>query len=200
MELGIALVVLILSIVFHEIAHGYVAYRLGDPTAKAANRLTLNPLRHVDPFGSVLLPLILVMTNSPVLFGWAKPVPVNPGYFRDVKKGMMLVGVAGPASNLVLASAAALVFRVLGPDGLIGLFLVQVCIINVVLALFNLIPVPPLDGSRVVVGFLPAELARSYLRLEPYGFLIIFGLLWVGALNYVLWPLAGVLLRVLLAV
>ncbi len=200
MELGIALVVLILSIVFHEIAHGYVAYRLGDPTAKAANRLSLNPLRHVDPFGSVLLPLILVMTNSPVLFGWAKPVPVNPGYFRDVKKGMMLVGVAGPASNLVLASAAALVFRVLGPDGLIGLFLVQVCIINVVLALFNLIPVPPLDGSRVVVGFLPEDMARNYLRLEPYGFLIIFGLLWVGALNYVLWPLAGALLRVLLAV
>ena len=195
-----ALLVLILSIVFHEIAHGYVAYRLGDPTAKASNRLSLNPLRHVDPFGSVLLPLILVMTNSPVLFGWAKPVPVNPGYFRDVKKGMMLVGVAGPASNLVLASAAALVFRVLGPDGLIGLFLVQVCIINVVLALFNLIPVPPLDGSRVVVGFLPEDMARNYLRLEPYGFLIIFGLLWVGALNYVLWPLAGVLLRVLLAV
>ena len=183
-----------------QIAHGYVAYRLGDPTAKASNRLTLNPLRHVDPIGSVLLPLILVVTNSPVLFGWAKPVPVNPGYFRDVKKGMMLVGVAGPASNLVLASAAALVFRVLGPDGLIGLILVQVCIINVVLALFNLIPVPPLDGSRVVVGFLPAELARSYLRLEPYGFMIIFGLLWVGALNHVLWPLAGVLLRFLLAV
>ncbi len=200
MELIIAVAVLIFSIVCHEIAHGYIAYRLGDPTAKAANRLTLNPMAHIDPFGSVLLPAILVLTNSPVLFGWAKPVPVNPGYFRDMKKGMMLVGIAGPASNLVLASLAALVFRVVGPGGLFGLFLVQACIINVVLAMFNLIPVPPLDGSRVVVGFLPEQAAISYLKLEPFGFLIIFGLLWIGALDYVLWPLAFALLRVLLAV
>ena len=198
MELIIKLVVLIASIVFHEVAHGYAAYRLGDPTAKAANRLTLNPLAHIDLMGSILLPLILVMTHSPVLFGWAKPVPFNPGYFRNVKKGMMIVGAAGPAANLALAAIAAAVFRLFSPGGVIGLFLVHACIINVVLAVFNLIPIPPLDGSRIVIGFLPSDLARSYLRLERFGFFIIFGLLWLGALDRVIWPLAGLLLRFLL--
>jgi len=198
MELIIKLMALVFSIVFHEVAHGYAAYRLGDPTARDANRLTLNPLAHIDPMGSVLLPLILVLTNSPVLFGWAKPVPFNPGYFRNVKKGMMIVGAAGPAANLALAAIAAAVFRLFGPGGVIGLFLVHVCIINVILAVFNLMPIPPLDGSRIVVGLLPSDLARSYLRLERFGFLIIFGLLWLGALNRVIWPLAGLLLRFLL--
>jgi len=198
MELMIKLVALVFSIVFHEVAHGYVAYRLGDPTAKNSNRLTLNPLAHIDPMGSVLLPLILVLTNSPVLFGWAKPVPFNPGYLRNVKKGMMLVGAAGPAANLLLAVIAGALFQLLSPSGLIGLLLVHVCIINVILALFNLIPIPPLDGSRIVVGILPPDLARSYFKLERYGFLIIFGLLWLGALNRVIWPLAGLLLRFLL--
>jgi len=148
--------------------------------------------------GSVLLPLVLVFTNSPVLFGWAKPVPFNPGYFRNVKKGMMIVGAAGPVANLALAAIAAAVFRLFSPGGVIGLFLVHACIINVILAVFNLIPIPPLDGSRIVMGFLPSDLARAYLRLERFGFLIIFGLLWLGALNRVIWPLAGLLLRLLL--
>jgi len=198
MELIIRLAALVFSIVFHEVAHGYAAYRLGDPTARDANRLTLNPLAHIDPMGSVLLPLILVFTNSPVLFGWAKPVPFNPGYFRNVKKGMMIVGAAGPAANLALAAIAATVFRLFSPGGVIGLFLVHACIINVILAVFNLMPIPPLDGSRIVIGLLPSDLARAYLRLERFGFLIIFGLLWLGVLDHVLWPLAGLLLRVLL--
>ncbi|MFC1453237.1 site-2 protease family protein [Verrucomicrobiota bacterium] len=198
MELIIKLMALVFSIVFHEVAHGYAAYRLGDPTARDANRLTLNPLAHIDPVGSVLLPLILVFTNSPVLFGWAKPVPFNPGYFRNVKKGVMIVGAAGPAANLALAAAAAALFRLFSPGGVIGLFLVHACIINVILAVFNLIPIPPLDGSRIVVGFLPSDLARSYLKLERFGFLIIFGLLWLGALDRVIWPLAGLLLNSLL--
>ena len=198
MDLIIKLVVLVFSIVFHEYAHGYAAYRMGDPTARDANRLTLNPLAHIDLMGSVLLPIMLVVTHSPVLFGWAKPVPFNPGYFRDVKKGVMIVGAAGPAANLTLAAVAAVALRLFPPVGLIGYFFVQVCIINVILALFNLIPIPPLDGSRVVVGFLPRELARSYLKLERFGFLIIFGLLWLGALDNVIWPLADGLLRILL--
>lgn len=199
MELAVRLTVLVLSIVFHEVAHGYAAYRLGDPTARDAKRLTLNPLAHIDPMGSVVLPLFLVITNSPVLFGWAKPVPFNPGYFRDARKGMMIVGAAGPAANLLLAVLAAAAFRLLTPSGLFGLLLVHACIINVVLALFNLIPIPPLDGSRVVVGFLPLDLARSYLKIERFGFLIVFGLLWFGVLDRVLWPLADGLLRILLS-
>ena len=198
MELIIKLVALVFSIVFHEVAHGYAAHRLGDPTAKDSNRLTLNPLAHIDPVGSVLLPFILVLTHSPVLFGWAKPVPFTPGYFRDPKRGTMIVAAAGPAANLALAVAAGFLFQLFSPAGVVGLFLVHVCIINVILALFNLIPIPPLDGSRIVGGLLPTELARSYFKLERFGIFIIFGLLWLGALDRVILPLASLLLHLLL--
>jgi Zn-dependent protease len=198
MEVFIRIAALVFSIIIHEVAHGYVAYRLGDPTAKRAHRLTLNPLAHIDLMGSVLLPLILVLAHSPVLLGWAKPVPFNPGYFRDVKKGIMIVGLAGPASNLILAAITGAIVRIFPFGEIIGLFLLQTCIINVILAIFNLIPIPPLDGSRVVVGFLPSSLVSAYLGLERYGFIIIFGLLWLGALDHILWPIASMLLRFLL--
>ena len=198
MVLVIKIVVLVFSVIMHEVAHGWAAYRLGDPTAKDARRLTLNPLAHIDLMGSVLLPLILIITKSPVLLGWAKPVPFNPGYFRDVKKGVMIVGLAGPASNLILAAIAGTIYRILPFEGIFGIFLVYTCIINVVLAVFNLIPIPPLDGSRVAIGFLPPRLISPYLRLERYGFIIIFGLLWLGALDYILGPIASLLLGFLL--
>jgi Zn-dependent protease len=198
MELIIKIVALVFSIIIHEVAHGYAAYRLGDPTARDANRLTLNPLAHIDLMGSVLLPLFLILIKSPILLGWAKPVPFNPGYFRDVKKGIMIVGLAGPASNLLLAAIVGTIIRIFPFEGIIGLFLVYACIINVVLAIFNLIPIPPLDGPRVAIGFLPSRLVPGYLRLERYGFLIIFGLLWLGVLDYILGPIAGLLLRLLL--
>jgi Zn-dependent protease len=190
---------LVISIILHEIAHGYVAYRLGDPTARDAKRLTLNPLAHIDLFGSIILPLFLVITKSSVLLGWAKPVPFNPGYFRDPKKGIMLVGVAGPATNLLLAVIAAALIRLMPflPGGVI-LFLFYMCVVNVMLAMFNLIPIPPLDGSRVVIGLLPPHAVRQYLSIERYGFLIIFGLLYLGLFDAVVLPISQSLLVLLL--
>lgn len=199
MLLIIKLAALVMAVVLHEVAHGYAAWRLGDPTARMANRLTLNPLAHLDPVGSVILPLILVVTGSPVLFGWAKPVPFNPWYFRDPRKGIMLVGAAGPLTNFAVALASGLLFRVVTPwSAVLGLFLAYLCGTNVVLGVFNLIPIPPLDGSRVLLGLLPRELAGRYLKLERYGFLIIFLLLWLGVLDRILGPLAELLLGSLL--
>ena len=198
MDLFTRLTALVVSIILHEVAHGYVAYRLGDPTARDAKRLTLNPLAHIDPIGSVVLPLFLVITHSPVLFGWAKPVPYNPGYFRDFKKGTMLVGAAGPVTNLILAAICAVLFRLFTPQGILGFFLLQACDINVVLAVFNLIPIPPLDGSRIVMGLLPDELIPGYLSIERFGFIVIFALLYFNVLDYVLVPVVRVVLRFLL--
>ena len=195
----IQLLALFLAIVPHEVAHGYVAWKLGDPTARRANRLTLNPLAHIDLFGSIILPGMLMFMHSPVLFGWAKPVPFDPRYFRDPRRGIMLVGAAGPITNFAMAILSALLFRVLGPaGGLFALFLAYLCITNIVLGVFNLIPIPPLDGSRVVIGLLPEELVRPYLRLERFGFFIIIGLLYLGALDRVISPAAFFLLRLLL--
>ena len=198
MELVIQLGVLFLSIILHEVAHGYMAYRLGDPTARDANRLTLNPLAHIDPFGSILLPILLVVSHSPVLLGWAKPVPFNPAYFGDFRKGTMLVGAAGPVTNLVLAVAAGVLFRLFTPGGLVGLVLLNLCVTNITLAVFNLIPIPPLDGSRVLVGFMPHDWISGYLFMERYGFLVIFGLLYLGVLDHLLIPIERALMRLLL--
>lgn len=196
----IQLAILFLSIILHEIAHGYVAYRLGDPTARDAKRLTLNPLAHVDPFGTILLPLILLISRSHFLIGWAKPVPFNPSYFRDYRKGTMLVGAAGPVTNLLLAAVAGGLVRLLGPTGsqLLVMLLVNACWINVMLAIFNLIPIPPLDGSRVLVGFMPRDWIPGYLFMERFGFLVIVALLYLGLLDRILLPIEGLILRTLL--
>ena len=195
----IQLLALFMAIVPHEVAHGYVAWKLGDPTARRANRLTLNPLAHIDLFGSILLPAMLMFMHSPVLFGWAKPVPFNPWYFRDPRRGIMLVGAAGPITNFAMAILSALLFRLIGPvSGLFALFLAYLCITNIVLGVFNLIPIPPLDGSRVVMGLLPEDMVGPYQRLEPFGFIIIIGLLWLGVLDRVISPVAFFLLRFLL--
>ncbi|MBX6423209.1 site-2 protease family protein [Thermosulfurimonas sp. F29] len=189
---------LLAAITFHELAHGWVAYRLGDPTAKAAGRLSLNPLRHLDPVGT----LVLVLTQA---IGWARPVPVNPNYFRHPRRDMMWVGLAGPGANLLLALALALIYQSLapllprtGPGGYLRLMLTLGVQINVGLAVFNLLPVPPLDGSRVLAGVLPADLARSYLRYEFAGFALLVLLIFTGVVGKIIFPLIFGLSRLLL--
>lgn len=193
-----SLLTLILSITFHEFFHGLAAYRLGDSTAKNAGRLTLNPIKHLDPVGSFLLPLTLYLVNSPFLFGWAKPVPYNPNNLRDKRFGDAKVAVAGPLANLGLAIFAALLFRLLGPASALTYFLLQAIIINVLLALFNLIPLPPLDGSKILAVFLPARLRFRLLQANQWwGFLFLFLFLFIG-FDYLIplvfkisWGLAG---------
>jgi Zn-dependent protease len=196
MDLIAQFIALILAIVIHEFAHGYAAYLLGDPTAKRAHRLTLNPLAHIDPFGSIILPLLLAFTGSPVLLAWAKPVPFNPRYFRDPRRGIMIVGAAGPATNFLAALISAFLFHFAGP---LAPFLKLFCEINLILGIFNLIPIPPLDGSRIVLGILPDDLIPVYLRIESFGFIIIFALLWLGLLDRIIFPVFYFLRNWLLA-
>lgn len=185
---------LLVCIVPHEVAHGYVAFRLGDPTAKAAGRLSLNPIPHLDPIGSVLLPVAILLlgyfTGGPmIIFGWAKPVPINPNYFRDPWRGMLWVGLAGPATNILTALVTAEIGRGLIALGVLNrwvlAFLALVVLISLVLALFNLIPLPPLDGSRVLAYFLPSRWRLGFLRLEQVGFVIVIVLVLLGILNVV---------------
>lgn len=175
---------LVIAIVFHEVAHGWVANMLGDPTAKDLKRLSLNPLRHVDPVGTVILPGILALTGAPV-FGWAKPVPVNFRRLNNPRRDMMVVAAAGPGTNLVLALIGAVLVGLLLPEdaqvgeplSILGNALFAFMWINLFLALFNLIPLPPFDGSHIVEGLLPDDAARAYARLRPYGLPLLFFLL-----------------------
>jgi Zn-dependent protease len=196
-ETPFVIVLVFFSVVCHEIAHGFVALRLGDPTAYRMGRLTFNPISHIDLMGTILLPAILLITRSPVLLAWAKPVPVDPRYFRNPRKGMMLVALAGPLTNLAIALLMTLLLHLAGgvmPDVLVHT-LAMAALMNVVLAFFNLIPVPPLDGSRIVAFFLRGRALLGYLRLEGYGMFIVFGLLWLGVINSVLSPLLNFAVR-----
>jgi Zn-dependent protease len=174
----------LLAITLHEAAHGFVAHRLGDDTAYRLGRVTLNPLKHIDLFGTILLPALLLFLRSPFLFGYAKPVPVNFGALGHPRRDMVLVAVAGPVTNLVLATAAALSIHLLPylPSGAVAWVaqnLRNALIINVVLAVFNMLPLPPLDGGRVAVGILPNFLALPLVRLEPYGMMILIALIFL---------------------
>ncbi len=186
---------LLLGLTFHEFAHGYVAYRLGDPTAHSLGRLTLNPLKHLDPIGTIAFFFIK--------FGWAKPVPVNPRYFKNPARDMLWVALAGPLTNLGLAIASAIIVKILWfftaiiphngfTTGIIvplnGMLIASVWI-NLVLCVFNFLPIPPLDGSRILYGLLPADLARSYQKIEPYGFIIILVMAFSGMLSKVILPI-----------
>jgi Zn-dependent protease len=201
----IAFAVLLFSLTVHEAAHAFTADRLGDSTARRLGRVSLNPAVHVDPIGTILFPLIAIATNLPVI-GWAKPVPVNGRNLRNYRRDFMIIAAAGPASNLVLAVVAAMVWRVLSGGGMdaqatpavVITVLQRALVINVLLAVFNMIPVPPLDGGNVLAGLLPLPVARQYDRLRPWGFVLLYALMLSGLLRAIVGPPAELILSWLL--
>lgn len=188
--------VLLFSVIIHECAHGYVAEWWGDPTARMLGRLTLNPLPHIDVFGSILVPGMLILSGSGILFGWAKPVPVTPENFRDRRMGDITVSLAGPASNILLALGFAAILAVAGlisgggpPSEAVWRLCTYGILLNFVLAVFNLLPIPPLDGSHVVANLLPGPAAYAYRSMGQYGLLIVFFLLFIpGLLSTIFLP------------
>ncbi|MEJ5363893.1 MAG: site-2 protease family protein [Desulfosoma sp.] len=211
-DISIYAVPLLLAVVSHEVAHGWVAEKLGDPTARLMGRISLNPLVHIDPVGTVIIPLVLLVTHSPFLFGWAKPVPVQFHRLHGGRKAMAWVALAGPLTNLMLAAVSALVYRLVvflfavgASSGILGLLLHPLyhmarfsVVFNLVLMAVNLFPVPPLDGGRVLVGFLPRTLALHVARLERYGMVIVLVFMVTGWWGYVLRPVVNLFARILL--
>lgn len=204
-QISVWAVPVLAAIIFHEVAHGWVAFRLGDPTAARMGRLTLNPIPHIDLFGTVLLPLLLIVAGAPFLVGYAKPVPVNFNNLNHPKRDMIWVALAGPLTNIVLAAASLYAMKLVDLAGSFPNFLMtplalmaQYSVnINVMLAAFNLFPIPPLDGGRVLVGLLPDPYSSIVARIEPFGFLIIILLLMTHVLDILIGPVVHFLFQVL---
>jgi len=183
-QVSIWAIPVLVAITFHEAAHGFVARILGDDTAWRLGRVSFNPMKHIDPFGTIMLPALLLLVRAPFLFGYAKPVPVNFGALRNPRRDMIFVAAAGPAMNLLLATCSAFAFHLLRffpapASAWIAANLKNALVLNVVLAVFNLLPLPPLDGGRIVTGALPKTVAAYYSRLEPFGFPLLIGLIFV---------------------
>jgi Zn-dependent protease len=209
-KLIISLPAILIAITFHEVSHGFIAYKLGDPTAKFTGRLTLNPLVHIDPFGTIILPLMMYfLTNGQFVFGYAKPVPINPMNFKNPRKDMALSAAAGPVTNILLALISTLVWkfviiplRMVMPEAIseavlkpLEMLAVASIVINVVLASFNMIPIPPLDGGRVLTGLLPYKQAMYFSRIEPFGFIIVLALIYTHIANYIIMPIISFFLK-----
>jgi len=201
-KISVWVVPVLLAITVHEVAHGWVARLLGDKTAFMLGRLTLNPLKHIDPMGTILIPGMLLLLNAGFIFGYAKPVPVTWQNLRNPRRDMALVAAAGPAANLVMATGWALLIRLgllLGEPGLALVYMgVAGISINAILMMLNLLPLPPLDGGRVLTGLLPGPWAYRLSRIEPYGFFILIALLVTGLLGMILWPLISIVISLLL--
>jgi Zn-dependent protease len=203
-KIAIWVVPVLLGITVHEVAHGWIASKLGDNTAFMLGRLTLNPIKHVDPVGTILIPGMLLLLQAGFIFGYAKPVPINWKNLRHPKRDMALVAAAGPVANLLMAIGWALLLRLgvlLGDSGIALVYMgVAGISINGILMVLNLLPLPPLDGGRVLTGLLPGPIAYKFSRIEPYGFFILIGLLVTGVLGAVLWPLISVFISMMVPV